>query len=172
MKKLILKFGVIAGLIVAALMLGSLPFKENFNLVTGMIYGYTTMLIAFSMIYVAIRQYRDQHLGGSISFRNAFLIGLGITLIASVFYVVAWEIEYRYFIPDFIEEYGRQTIDQLKASGAPAAEIAKTTKEMDDYAVQYKNPAFRIPVTFTEILPVGLLISVICAFILKRNPKS
>lgn len=154
MKKVILTYGLIAGIFVSAMMLLSLSFKDSFNLTTGMIYGYATMLMAFSMIFVAVRQYRNKFLGGSISFGKAFLIGLGITLIAAIFYVITWEIEFRFFIPGFIDEFAKSIPDPKEAAA---------------YVEQYKNPLFRIPITFMEIIPVGLLISLICAAVLRKR---
>ena len=169
MKKIIITYGLIAGLLVSALMVVSLPFKESLSMTTGMIYGFATMILAFSLIFVAIKQYRDKYLGGSISFGKAFLIGLGITLITSIFYVVTWEIEFKYFVPEFMEEYTRQSLDTMKEKGMTETELTTAKKEMDAYVVRYQDPLYRIPVTFTEIAPVGLLISLVCAGILRRR---
>ena len=154
MKKVILTYGLIAGIFVSAMMLMSLAFKDSFDMTTGMIYGYATMIMAFSMIFVAVRQYRNKFLGGSISFGKAFLIGLGITLIAAIFYVITWEIEFRFFIPEFIDEF---------------VKVIPDPKEAAAYATKYKNPVFRIPTTFMEIFPVGLVISLICAAVLRKK---
>lgn len=169
MKKLILTYGSIAGIIVAALMALSIAFKEKMSLTMGMVFGYTAMLLAFSMIYVAIRQYRDSHLGGYISFGKAFMIGLGITLIAAAIYVLTWELEYKYLYPDFMEQYTRQDLERIKASGASAMEISKAAEEGKKMADMYRDPLFRITMTFVEILPVGLLVSLVCALILKKR---
>lgn len=169
MKKLILTYGSIAGIIVAALMALSIAFKEKMALTTGMIFGYASMLIAFVMIFIAVKQYRDSQLGGSISFGKAFLIGLGITLIASTIYALTWELEYRFLYPDFMDQYNKQALDQLNASGASPADIAAATKEGQKMAEMYRNPLFRIPMTFAEIFPVGLVVSLVAALILRKR---
>jgi hypothetical protein len=169
MKKIILTYGIIAGIMVSALMLLGIFINKDHDLTVGMIYGYATMIMAFSMIYVAIRQFRNQFMEGKISFGKAFLIGLGITLIASTFYVLTWEIEYKYIFPDFMQGYAKSSLESMKTSGASAASIQQATSEMDEMVKSYNDPLYRIPLTYAEILPVGVLISLICAFILKRK---
>jgi hypothetical protein len=90
-------------------------------------------------------------------------------LIASTIYVVAWLIDYFFFIPDFMEKFSAQELDQLKASGASQLEIDKQTKEMADFARMYKNPFFNAMMTYAEILPVGLIVTIISSLILKRK---
>lgn len=169
MKKIVLTYGIIAGIMVSALMLLGIFINKEHDLTIGMIYGYATMIMAFSMIYVAIRQFRNQFMDGKISFGKALLIGLGITLIASTFYVLTWEIEYKYVFPDFMQGYANASLESMKTSGASAASIQQATSEMDEMVKSYNDPLYRIPMTYAEILPVGVLISLICAFILKRK---
>lgn len=169
MKKIILTYGLIAGILVSALMLLGIWINKDHDLTLGMIYGYATMIMAFSMIFVAIRQYRNHFLGGKISFGKALLIGLGITLIASTFYVITWEIEFKYVFPDFMKGYADVSIEAMKKEGASAAAIQTATVEMDKMVKSYEDPFYRIPLTYLEILPVGLLISLICALILKKK---
>ena len=173
MKKNIIIYGLIAGIIVSILMLlsvNSMSHREgNFDYNTSLLIGYASMLIAFSLVYVGIRNYRDKYNEGVISFGKAFKIGIMIVLIASTIYVVAWLIDYFYFIPDFMEKYSAHTLDQLRASGASQVEIDKQTKEMADFATMYKNPFFNAMMTYVEILPVGLIVTLISSLILKRK---
>lgn len=173
MKKIIWTNGIIAGLIVSAwlaitLMLGCQEMHGSW----AMVVGFAGMLIAFSFIVVGVKTYRDKYNGGVISFGTALKIGALTALIAATFYVVAWLIEYHFFVPDFMEQYTKVTIDQLKASGASAAEIQAKSVEMAEFSKMYKNPLFNAMVTYTEILPLGLLVSLIVALVLKRRqPK-
>jgi hypothetical protein len=137
-----------------------------------MLVGYASMILAFSLIFVGIKNYRDKHNNGAISFGQAFKIGLFITLIASTFYVVTWMIEYHYFIPDFMEKYTAVTLEGLKKEGASQAEITEKTKEMAQYTEMYKNPVMVFFFTYLEVLPVGLLVTLICALLLKRKTAS
>jgi Protein of unknown function (DUF4199) len=172
MKKIVIVNGLIAGAIAAAMIIMSMSiFHDKGNLEGGMLFGYASMLLAFSLIFVAIIRYRNKYNDGVISFGKAFQIGLYITLIASTIYVVAWLIDYYVFIPDFAEKYAAIMIDKLKASGASAVEIAKQTKEMDEFKVMYKNPVMVVLFTYIEILPVGLILTLIASLILKRKVK-
>jgi hypothetical protein len=173
MKKTIIVHGIIAGIIVSFLMLSSLVYYSHCNgnadYGGSMLIGYASMLIAFSLVFVGIRNYRDKYNEGVISFGNAFKIGIMIVLIASTFYVVTWLIDYFYFIPDFMEKYSAHALDKLKASGASQIEIDKQAKEMANFAKMYKNPFFNAMITYAEILPVGLVVTLISALILKRK---
>jgi Protein of unknown function (DUF4199) len=172
MKKIVIVNGLIAGAIVSAMFLITMGLYHNQgNFDGGMWIGYASMLLAFSLIFVAIIRYRDKYNNGAISFGKAFRIGLYITLIASTIYVVAWLVDYYVFIPDFADKYAASMIDKLKTSGASAAEIAATTKQMDSFKEMYKNPVMVVLFTYLEILPVGLLLTLIAALILKRKLK-
>jgi hypothetical protein len=173
MKKNIIIYGLIAGIVVSILMQFIVNYishcKGNVDFDTSMLIGYASMLIAFSLVFVGIRNYRDKYNEGVISFGKAFKIGSMIVLIASTIYVVAWLIDYFFFIPDFAEKYSAQMLDKLKASGASQIEIAKQTKEMANFARMYKNPFFNAMMTYIEILPVGLIVTLISSLILKRK---
>jgi hypothetical protein len=173
MKKLVLVYGIIAGLIVTGMMAFSTGYfcaKGDFE--GGMIYGYAAMIIAFSMIFVGIKSFRDKHNGGVIKFGKAFKIGLFISLIASTIYVIGWLINYYCFMPDFMDKYAAVMIAKAKESGISADELAKKTAEMAQMKEWYKNPLFVILMTYVEIIPVALVVTLISALILKRNiPK-
>jgi amino acid transporter len=122
MKKNIVIYGVIAGIVVSILMLFTLNYishcEGNVDYGTSMLIGYASMLIAFSLVFIGVRNYRDKYNKGVISFGKAFKVGIMMVLIASTIYVVAWLVDYFFFIPDFPEKYSAQTLGELKASGA------------------------------------------------------
>lgn len=172
MKKNVWIFGLISGLI-TSLWVAIFPFvSEECNTDLGMVYGYTAMIIAFSMVFVGIKNYRDKFNNGEVAFGKAFMIGFYIALIASTFYVLTWLISYYFFIPDFFDKMTNSSVKQMHAKGVPQAEIDKHIAEIANYKEMYKNPLFNIAMTYTEILPVGVLVSLICAAILKRKPKT
>ncbi len=173
MKKTITVFGLISGLVLAIfLALVTITMKADTNsMTTSMYFGYAMMLVAFSVIFVAIKNYRDRHLGGSISFGKAFQIGLGITLIASAFYVITWMILYQTVVPDFMDKYIAMELEQMRKAGKTAAEIQKHTDEMNSMKDMYSTWYGRAGLTFMEIFPVGLVISLIAAAIMKRKKK-
>jgi amino acid transporter len=173
MKKNIIIYGLIAGLVVSISMLSTVNYlshcEGNVDYDTSLLLGYASMLIAFSLVFVGILNYRNKFNGGVISFGKAFKIGIMIVLIASTIYVAAWLIDYFYFIPDFAEKYAAHMLDELKASGASQVEIDKQTKEMANFAAMYKNPFYNAMMTYAEILPVGLVVTLISSLILKRK---
>lgn len=173
MKKNILIYGLISGIVVSVIMLSTTNYyshcEGSVDYGTSMLIGYASMLIAFSLVFVGIRNYRDKFNAGIISFGKAFKTGLMIVLIGSTIYVIAWLIDYFYFIPDFMDKYAAQTLEELKANGASPAEITEKTTEMADFIRNYKNPFFNAMMTYLEILPVGLIVTIISSLILKRK---
>jgi hypothetical protein len=168
----ILKHGVIAGLVVAAGMWGTLLAfgKQMPHGWLGMALGYLSMLVALSAVFVGIKHHRDADRGGVIRFWPAFGLGLGISLVAAIFYVLAWELAQATVVGDFAGHYAASAIAQAKAGGADAAALAKLTARMDEFRRQYADPLFRLPMTFAEVFPVGVLVSLVSAAVL-RNPR-
>ena len=172
MKKIIITYGLIAGLITMAFMIGStIIWKVNGFENGSMILGFTGMLIAFIFVFVGIKNYRDKQNGGSITFGDGFKIGFFIALIASSIYTIVWLIEFHFFMPDFMEKYATKAIENIKSSGLSTAEMTKKITEMETMRENYKNPFIRIGYTLMEILPIGIVVALISALILKRKPK-
>jgi hypothetical protein len=157
MKKIIWVCGILAGIIsVSWGILSAGVLSNSLSLNTRMIFGYATMLLGFSLIFVAIKNYRDNYNSGQVTFGKALRIGLLITLIASTVYVVVWMIDYSYFVPDYGDKYQAQAISEMKASGASAAEIQRQTAEIASSMAKYKSsPTFRVMFTYLEIVPVA-----------------
>jgi Protein of unknown function (DUF4199) len=173
MKKTILVCGLIAGLISTSLFIGMMLLGKarDDHFKNGILYGYTLMLLAFSFIFVGTKVTRDKYNDGTISFGKAFLVGLYITLIASTVYVIVWMIDFYVFIPDFFEKWATHVLDGMKASGASQTAIAEKAAEMAKSGEMYKNPFFNSLLAYSEIVPVGLIVSVISAWTLKRKRK-
>ena len=168
MKRIILTYGLIAGVIVSAMMWLTLGDGEH-DWENGELIGYTTMVIALSTIFIGVKTYRDKQLGGSITFGKAFLLGLYITLVASTLYVASWLLLSANMKQDFMVSYIEHAKAQMEQSGASEAEIQAKVEEMKAFGELYKNPIVKVGFTYVEILPVGLLISLLCAAILKRR---
>ncbi|ULQ52782.1 DUF4199 domain-containing protein [Flavihumibacter fluvii] len=171
MKKTVFVCGLAAGLISASMFIGLMILGKagDDHFENGMVIGFSLMILAFSLIFVGTKITRDKYNGGIISFGKAFRVGLYITLIAATIYVLVWLIDYYLFIPDFADKYAAQAIKKLQESGATADAIAKKTKEMEAFSRMYKNPFFNALITYSEIVPVGLLVSLVSAWILKRK---
>ena len=171
MRKIIITYGLIAGAIIIGTMIIGLALDGNSEHLAGLEWlGYLVMILAFGMIFVGIKRYRDQQLGGVIRFGTAFALGIGITLVASAIYVVAWEMNLALTDHAFINDYTQSVLDTKAAAGASAEELAQAETEMAQLKQQYANPLYRLPITFLEIFPVGLLITLISAAVL-RNAK-
>lgn len=175
MKKNVLVFGFISGLVVSIIMTISMIYmSKNPDAGHGagsMIIGYLSMLVAFSLIFVAVKNYRDKQNLGVLSFGKAFGMGLLIALIGSTMYVIAWALVYNFYMPDFMEKYCAQIIESAKTTATPA-QLQKTIEEMNQTKAMYKNPLYFSMFTYMEILPVGFIVSLLTALILKRKQKA
>ena len=173
MKKIIITYGLIAGLITMSFMIVSTILHkviEDSN--QSMIIGFLGMFIAFIFIFVGIKKYRDKQNGGNVTFWDAFKIGFFIALIASSIYTLVWQIEFHFFMPDFMERFATKAIKEIKSSNLSAAEINEKVAEMELMRENYKSLFLRICYTLMEILPIGIVIALISALILKRKPKA
>ncbi len=164
-------YGVLAGLIVALPMFSLLAMDiDHTEWSSTQWFGYSLMILALSLIFVGVKSYRDKVKGGVIKFGQAFLVGLGISVVAGIIYVVGWEITQMLAGNTFAEGYANSMIEAARAKGASPAEIEELSAQMADFQRQYADPLFRLPMTFIEIFPVGLIISLISAALL-RNPR-
>lgn len=164
----VLVYGALAGGVVVAVIVAGIVFDASH--LQSEWFGYLIMLLALSLIFVGIKRYRDIEQGGVIRFGRALAVGLGISVIAGTVYVAGWEVYTAISPRDFIADYSASIIKGMQASGASAAEIARQKRELAELAVNYRNPLFRMPMTFLEIFPVGVLVSLVAAALL-RNPR-
>ncbi|MEZ4973737.1 MAG: DUF4199 domain-containing protein [Cyclobacteriaceae bacterium] len=173
MKKVVFIFGSIAGLIEVAMFFISMPLMGNgtISFENGEVIGYSTMIIALSMIFFGVKSFRDNHSEGKITFGKAFQVGIFIALLAGVIYALGWE---AYMAtgtgPDeFMTQYTDQYVSQMENEGASPAEIDEMKSEMQSMSEMYKNPVIRFGMTLMEILPVGLVITLITAAVVRRS---
>ena len=169
MKRTVLTFGLIAGLMISVLMGGSLLVADKIGSGHSMVLGYTMMVASFLLIYFGIRSYRDNTLGGQISFGRAFACGILIALITCVCYVAMWEILYLNFMPHFMDSYWAAQIHKVQSSGLDPATTAARVADIERSQRLYQNPLVNMAYTFMEPLPVGLIITLISAGILRRK---
>jgi hypothetical protein len=171
MKKTILTFGLISGLMISVLMGGSLLLANKIGSGHSMVLGYTMMVASFLLVYFGIRSYRDNNLAGQISFGRAFACGILIALITCICYVAMWEILYFNFMPHFMDSYWAAQIRSVQSSGLDPATIATQVAAIRHSAQLYQNPLVNMAYTFIEPLPVGLLMTLISAAILRRKAR-
>jgi Protein of unknown function (DUF4199) len=169
MKKIVLTFGLIAGLVISVLMGGSLLLADRIGSGHSMALGYTIMVASFLLVYFGVRTYRDQNLGGQISFGRAFACGILIALVTTVCYVVMWEILYFNFMPHFMDGYFAAQIHKVQSAGLDPATTAAAVSGIQQAQRQYQNPLINMAYTFLEPAPVGLVIALVSAGILRRK---
>ncbi|MBV6646221.1 MAG: DUF4199 domain-containing protein [Cyclobacteriaceae bacterium] len=172
-KKSLIIYGLLGGVIVICswfvsnALLVSDSGQMDFEL--GELLGYVSMILALSTVFFGVKAYRDKAKGGKISFKDAFLNGLIIVLVASIIYVVGWMIYYPNFMPDFVDQYAAYQVTVYQEEGLSEAEIQGKIKEMDEWMEMYENPLIMAAFTFLEIFPVGLIIALLSALILKSK---
>jgi hypothetical protein len=169
MKKTVLTYGLISGLTISLLMGGSLLLASRIGSGHSMALGYTIMVASFLLVYFGVRSYRDDTLGGQISFGRAFACGILITLITCVCYVGIWEIVYFNFMPHFMDGYFAAQIRKVQSSGLDAAAIAAQVAAIRHSQELYQNPLVNMAYTFMEPFPVGLIITLCSAAVLRRR---
>src|ERR1700754_1773386 len=148
MKRNVFVFGTISGLLVATWMVISMAWCYNHGIEGNMLVGYASMILAFSLIFVGVKNYRDKYNGDVISFGKAFQIGLYIALVASTIYVLAWLVEYYAFMPDFMDKYTAHATSKAQSSGASPAEVAAKIKEINSMKDMYSTPLMVILFTY------------------------
>lgn len=171
MKKTVLTFGLISGVLLSAMMALTVPFQHDIGLDKAEVIGYTTMVLASLLIFFGVRSYRDNVAGGRIKFGRAFAVGALIGAVSAACYVATWEVMYFNFMPDFLDKYQALTIERARADGASEQEIVKEKARLEKFAQLYQNPLINSAMTFLEPLPVVLVMSFVSAGILSRRRR-
>jgi hypothetical protein len=172
MRKTVLTFGVISGAISSLMMIATVVFGDRIGFDRGAVIGYTSIVLSFLMVFFGIRSYRDNLGNGQITFLKAFAVGISITLISCICYVVTWEVIYYNFLPDFWDKYGAHLVEKLRASGAGPAAIQAKIQQVTKYKELYRNPLLNAALTFIDPFPIGLVITLFSAAVLRRKPQS
>lgn len=172
MKKTILTYGLISAAFTALTMSITVPFEDKIGFNHSLFLGYTMIVLSFMLVFFGIRSYRDNVGNGQITFAKGFTIGISIALIMCVSYVVTWEIIYFNFMHDYMDKYSAYMVEKAKAAGASAAAIQAQVEQMRQFKVKYENPFYNAAMTFLEPFPVGLLMTLISAAILRKKPQA
>lgn len=173
MKRIVWTYGLIGGVIVGILMaVGTTLYREGVvSLDWGELIGYSSMVLAFLMVFFGVRAYRDGRADEAFSFGRAVKVGILITLVICAVYVLVWEVLYFTVANDFTEVYAAHVIEKLEAEGASAVEIAAMEQKIARFAELYDNPLINAAITFLEIFPVGLVMTLLSAAILRRRER-
>jgi hypothetical protein len=168
--KYALTYGLLSGFVIITTMIAGIAFSANGSFFSSEWFGYLVMLVALTFVFVGVKRYRDVERGGVIKFGTAFAMGLAMAAAAGVAYVAVWEIYLAMTDYRFMDQYIAGIMRAHQAAGASAAALAEKAARLEPMRVNYRNPLFRIPMTFMEIFPVGLLVSLVSALLL-RNPR-
>jgi hypothetical protein len=174
MKKIVLTFGLLSGLLLSAMLLLSIPLWDRIGMDSAELLGYTTMVAAALFIYFGVRRYRDDVAGGTVSFGRGFLVGMLIAVVANACYTVTWETVFFTrdgFGAEFVARYQEQALAEARAKGASEADLARQRTEMAWWTERYQNPAFNAAITFVEPMPVALVFALGSAGILSRRRR-
>lgn len=164
MKKIILIFGAVIGILLTTNSIFHLNIMySNPDYQGNDVLGYATQIAMFSIIYFGLKNYRDKFLDGKIGFSKALKTGALICFIASTIYVVIGLLYYYLFIPDFMDVY----TDYMIRRSAPE-EIEAVTEQMTNFKEMYKNPLFAILISYIEVFPIGMIVTLVCSFIVKK----
>jgi Protein of unknown function (DUF4199) len=166
MKKTVLVFGLLSGLVISGMMLALLPLQDRIHSV---LLGYASMLAAFLLIWFGIRLYRDNVAGGSVRFGRAFAVGALIALVSSLCYTATWEVYYFGVGTDFVAKYQAHQMAEAREKGATQAELDAKAAELKKFAEMYENPLINAGMTLMEPLPLGLLVALVSAGFLSRR---
>lgn len=168
MLRIILIHGLVAGLIIISGVIATIVFSGD-QPHGNVFLGYLIMLLGMSAVFVGVKQHRDQRLGGVIRFLPAWGVGLGIALMASVAYVIVWEAYLAATDYRFMDQYIATTLEARRAEGLSGEAYRTFEGQMRDMAESYKSPLYRLPLTFAEIFPVGLIVSFVSALLLRNS---
>ena len=172
MKRTLLIFGLISGGFSSLMMVATVPFEDKIGFDRAEYLGYTIIVLSFLLVFFGIRSYRDSTGNGQITFVKGFAVGISITLISCIFYVVTWELLYFTVLHDFMDKYGAYVVGKLRASGASPAAIQAQLQEMKKFKELYDNPFYNAAITFIEPFPIGLGITLVSAVVLRKKAQA
>src|SRR3954471_91278 len=168
MKRTVLTFGTISGVMSSAMMLATVPFMHQIGFDKGLVVGYTAIVAAFLLVFFGVRSYREQS-GGTLTFGRGFSVGILITLISCVFYVATWQVIYFKLQPDFMDKWQAYAVEKVRAEGGTPEAIEATRRQLQSFKAAYDNPLTNAAYTFIEPFPVGLVITLVSAAVLRRR---
>jgi Protein of unknown function (DUF4199) len=168
MRKIVLTFGLLSGGLSALLMIATVPFMDRIGFDRGELFGYTAIVLSFLFVFFGVRAYRDQS-DGTLTFGRGAAVGLLITVISCLCYVATWEVLYFKWLPGFADKYATYAVEKVRASGASATEVTATVQQMQDFKRMYDNPWINAAMTFMEPFPIGVLVTVVSAAVLRRR---
>ena len=75
-------------------------------------------------------------------------------------------------MPDFADKYAAHMVERAKASGASQQKIDEQVRQAKQFKQMYDNPAINVGITFMEVFPVGLVVTLVSAGILRKKERA
>lgn len=170
MKSIVLKYGVISGLITVAIMLGSTLYEQRNGFgATPSIVAYIGVILIFIPIYLGIRNYREIEGKGFITFWKALNTGIIIIVISGVLFAISKVVIYYWITPDYPEKYSAYMMQQIKLSGKDLQDTVLVKQQMVQLKEMAKNPFILGAASFTQPLFLDIVMVLISAAILRKK---
>ena len=173
MKQIILKYGLIAGFIIVAIpsISGMIMGYGEDTFATGEVIGYSTMVFSLMMIFVAAKKYQQANPDEIIGFKQIFLLGSGISLIAGTMFGIYNVIYVLYIDPEFMQKYYDYSINNIRNSGIPAEVVEQQIAEIESQKKMFMNPWVNFFLMFITVFFIGLIVSVISGLFQRDKNK-
>lgn len=169
MQQTIIRYGLISGItIVVFMILGVIVGGDNFD--TWELFGFAGMILSIIGVFVGIKSYRDNQPGGVLSFKHAFLVGLGIVAMASLLVGIYTALHVGVFDPDYSDKYYAFELAKVQESGATKAEIKDFEQSMGLMKEYGDNAFIQGIVMFVMTFIMGMVVALIAAAIMKKSP--
>ena len=110
--------------------------------------------------------------GGSIKFWKGVQVGVLISLISGILYAVgamSYGIVSPNFEAHFMTKFTELKVGKLTEQGASQDKIDEAKKEVEMMKTLFQNPVLFFLVCQMEILPVGFIVTLISAGLLRRR---
>lgn len=169
MQKTILTYGIISGVIYILLVVSLIWMSGGTDFDKGNSLGYIFNIGALTMVFLAIRSFREKNGAGFITFNTGFRIGILVTVIGSLIYALAWLVYIYTIDPDFTERYAGFFVEKIRSSGKTVAEIESEIRAFERNMADFSNPFAYALYSFLEVFPGGLIVTILCALLMKRG---
>ncbi|HWB28221.1 MAG TPA: DUF4199 domain-containing protein [Chitinophagaceae bacterium] len=166
MKKAFLRYGLLSGAFIVVLFTLDMSVLGSFGV--SEVAGYISIVLSLCFVYFGLRYFRDKQNNGVLTFGQGIKLGLLITLIPSTCFGAFDLVYVRFFNPDFYDKYTESQIARLKAT-VPAAEFETKAAAMREQMKFWSQPWADFLLMFLTVAAIGVIITVLSAFILKRK---
>ncbi len=168
MKKLILKNGLYATLVVVGIHVVFWIASDHENYTLGELVGYASMILSMSFVFLGMREYKLNEKNGTLSFTEGLKVGTLIALIPSAGFALYDLFYVKFLDPDFYKKYSANYLKELEEK-LSKEEYIKAAADMEANMALFTNPAFQFLVMFATVFVIGFIISLISSIILRTK---